>query len=136
RRRSARMQARSLEGCDFDSVLLPHNFSLLADDGDRADAEIVLTMCEDRGVAVQTIKAVARRRWIDESAPHYAWYEPLPDGEALARAVRWVLARPRLFLNSSSDARILRPILEAASSGGAPPTDSEMEADVAALDIR
>ena len=134
--RIARMHARSLERFDFDSVLLPYNFSLLADDGYRADAETVLTMCEDRGVAVQTIKAVARRRWLDDSAPHYAWYEPLPDGEALARAVRWVLARPGLFLNSSSDARLLRPILEAASSGGGVPTDAEMEADAAALDVR
>ena len=134
--RIARMHLRSLERFDFDSVLLPYNFTLLDDDAYRADVEAVLATCAQRDVAVQTIKAVARRRWIDESAPHYAWYEPLPDGEALARAVRWVLARPRLFLNSSSDARILRPILEAASSGGAPPTDSEMDADVAALDMR
>ena len=53
--------------------------------------------------------------------------------------MRWVLARPGLFLNSSSDARLLRPILEAASSAAdaaAPPSDAAMEADVADLDVR
>ena len=43
--------------------------------------------------------------------------------------MRYVLARPGLFLNSSSDARLLRPTLEAAA-GGPAPTDEEMAADV------
>ena len=29
-----------------------------------------------RDVAVQTIKSVARRRWTDDSDPHFSWYEP------------------------------------------------------------
>jgi hypothetical protein len=44
--------------------------------------------------------------------------------------VRYVLGRPGLFLNSSSDARLLRPTLEAAAIGGSAPTDEEMAADV------
>lgn len=47
-----------------------------------------------------------------------------------------VEADPQLFLNSSSDARLLRPILEAASAGGPRPSREEMEADVAAQGIR
>jgi hypothetical protein len=50
-----------------------------------------------------------------------------------------VLARPGLFLNSSSDARLLRPILEAAvaaSSAPDPPADEEMDADEADLGMR
>src|SRR5437660_831671 len=120
--RIASMHLRSLERFDFDSVLLPYNFLLLRNEGYRADVESLLAVCEERNVAVQTIKSVARRRWVDDSQPRFAWYEPLSDGGALARAVRFVLGRPRLFLNSSSDARLLRPILEAASSGGAVPS--------------
>jgi hypothetical protein len=44
--------------------------------------------------------------------------------------VRYVLGRPGLFLNSSSDARLLRPTLQAAAAGGSVPADEEMAADV------
>jgi len=134
--RIARMHTRSLERFDYDSVLLPYNFLLLTDDGYRADVETLLGLCEQRNVAIQTIKAVARRRWTDDSEPHFAWYETLTDRDALGRAVRFVLGRPGLFLNSSSDARLLRATLEAASAGGGPPSDAELQADVASYGMQ
>ncbi len=127
--RIAGMHLRSLERFDFSSVLLPYNYAVMSDDWYRADVEALLGVCAQRGVAVQTIKSVARRRWPDGTKPQYSWYEPLPEGDALARAVRYVLGRPGLFLNSSSDARLLRPTLEAAASGGPVPADGEMAAD-------
>ena len=133
--RIAGMHLRSLERFDFSSVLLPYNFTMMSDDRYRADMEALLAVCEQRGVAVQTIKSVARRRWPDGTGPRFSWYEPLADGDALARAVRYVLGRPHLFLNSSSDARLLRPTLEAAAVGGPPPGDEEMAADVGRQEI-
>lgn len=132
------MHLRSLERFDFDSVLLPYNFSLWQDEGYRRDAEALLARCAERRVAVQTIKSLARRRWTDDASPHYSWYEPVTDAAPLARAVRWVLSRPGIFLNSSSDARLLRTTLTVASGPGATerPADAEMEADVDALGIR
>jgi aryl-alcohol dehydrogenase-like predicted oxidoreductase len=124
------MHLRSLQAFDFDSVLFPYNFLMLNDAGYRADVEALLELCAARRVAVQTIKSAARRRWQDDSEPHFAWYQPLNDGEAVGRAVRYVLGRPQLFLNSSSDGRLLRPILEAAEAGGDVPPDAEMQADV------
>ena len=126
------MHLRSLERFPFDSVLFPFNHAMLRSDAYRADVDALLDVCADRGVAVQTIKSVARRRWADDAQRHYSWYEPLPDGDALVRAVRYVLGRPNLFLNSTSDGRLVRSILEAASIGGSVPTDAEMEADAAA----
>jgi hypothetical protein len=41
-----------------------------------------------------------------------------------------------VFLNSSSDARLLPAILDAAEQGGTPPTAQELEADVAAHGVR
>ena len=111
-------------------MLLPYNYTMMSDDRYRADVEALLGVCEQRGVAVQTIKSVARRRWPEGAGPQFSWYEPLADGDALVRAVRYVLGRPGLFLNSSSDARLLRPTLEAATAGGLAPTDEEMAADV------
>jgi hypothetical protein len=98
--------------------------------------EQLVRVCAQRGVAVQTIKSVARRRWPDDSTePHYSWYQPLPAGDALQRGVAFVLSRDGLFLNSSSDSRLLRPILEAASGQLPPPTDEQLAADVQAHDM-
>jgi aryl-alcohol dehydrogenase-like predicted oxidoreductase len=134
--RIAAMHRRSLERFDFDSVLLPYNHRLLADDGYRNDVEALLETCAERGVAVQTIKSVARRRWpAGHGGPRFSWYEPLPLGGELARAVRFVLGRPGLFLNSSSDLRLLRPILEVADGAGAAPGDDDLAADEAALGV-
>ncbi len=135
--RIAGMHLRSIERFDFDSVLLPCNFSLWQDDGYRRDAELLMERCAERRIAVQTIKSVARRRWSDDSAPHHSWYEPVTERPALARAVRWVLSRPGVFLNSSSDAGLLRSILEVASGPESTtrPADAEMRADVAHLSI-
>jgi aryl-alcohol dehydrogenase-like predicted oxidoreductase len=133
--RIAGMHLRSLERFDLDSVLLPYNYSVLSDDRYRGDVEALLEVCEQRRVAVQTIKSVARRRWPAGVRPQFSWYEPLAEGGALARAVRYVLGRPGLFLNSSSDARLLRPILQAAVAGGPVPADQEMAADVRQQEI-
>jgi aryl-alcohol dehydrogenase-like predicted oxidoreductase len=134
--RIAAMHVRSLERADFDSVLLPYSYVLLRHDGYRADVETLLELCAERRVAVQTIKSVARRRWASDAAgPRYSWYEPCEDEAALARAVRFVLSNRQVFLNTSSDARLLRPILEAAadwSTAGAP-SPEELEHDVARL---
>jgi len=135
--RIARMHQRSLDRFDFDSVLLPYNFVLLRDPGYRHDVDTLLSTCAERRVAVQTIKSVARRRWEGQSQPRFSWYEPLPDGPALERAVRFVLSQGQLFLNSSSDARLLRPILAAAAAaGGEAPSREALDADAEALDVR
>lgn len=137
--RIARMHLRSLERADLDSVLLPYNFVLLEDDGYRRDVETLLALCAERRVAVQTIKSLARRRWDDASTDaHFSWYEPLEDAAAIERAVRFVLANPQLFLDTSSDARLLPAVLRAEASLvelGAPSPD-ELGSDVAALGIR
>ena len=131
--RIAGMHLRSLERFPFDSVLLPYSFVLLRDPGYRRDVEELLALCAERRVAVQTIKAVARRRWDpDAEGPRFSWYDALGEGEALARAVRHVLSNGQLFLNTSSDLRLLRPILEAARAGGPSPGEAELEADVLA----
>jgi aryl-alcohol dehydrogenase-like predicted oxidoreductase len=128
--RIAGMHRRSLERFAFDSVLLPFNFSLLDNPAYRGDVEALLETCAERQVAVQTIKSVARRRWTSSDGPHFSWYEALPDGPALARAVRWVLGHQQVFLNSSSDARLLAPTLAAAGQAADPPDDAEMRADL------
>jgi aryl-alcohol dehydrogenase-like predicted oxidoreductase len=131
--RIARMHAVSLERFDFDSVLFPYSYLLLQHEVYRADVEQLLAMCQERNVATQTIKSVARRRWTD-SGRHFSWYEPLVDEAAIDRAARHVLGRPGLFLITSSDAHLLRPTLAAATRVGveSAPTADELEGDVVA----
>ena len=127
--RIAATHRRSLERFDFDSVLLPYNPALLDQDDYRREADALLATCADRRVAVQTIKAVARRRWQDDAEPHHSWYEPLRDEAAIGRAVRFVLADPQLFLNSSSDARLLKATMAAAAGDLRPPDPDELRTD-------
>ncbi len=129
------MHLRSLERFPFDSVLFPYNFSMMADPAYRADAEALLGTCRERGVAIQTIKSIARRRWPETPERRFSWYEPIDDPEALARAVNWVLAEPDVFLNTSSDARLLPAALEAAAGPIERPTDEQMSADATRLGI-
>jgi aryl-alcohol dehydrogenase-like predicted oxidoreductase len=129
--RAGAMHRRSLERFAFDSVLFPYNFTMMNIPSYAADVEALLQICRERGVATQTIKSAARRRWQSDDVRKFSWYEPLRERDALRRAVHFVLSRPGLFLNSSSDATILGEILEAASTPAAEPERAEMEADVA-----
>ncbi len=127
------MHRRSLERFPFDSVLFPYNFTMINIPAYAADVEALLKLCNERTVATQTIKSAARRRWQNGNERKFSWYEPIREREALRRAVHFVLSRPGLFLNSTSDATILRDILEAAKEPAAAPARAEMEADVAHL---
>ncbi|MHB1598669.1 MAG: aldo/keto reductase [Acidimicrobiales bacterium] len=134
--RIPRMHLRSLARHDYDSVLFPYNFTMRADSRYRDDVETLVGLCAERNVAVQVIKAVARGRWPAESSgEHRSWYRPLEDPGAITRAVHYVLGRPGLFLDSSSDYELLPQILAAASSPAPMPSDDEMSADVEAIGI-
>jgi aryl-alcohol dehydrogenase-like predicted oxidoreductase len=132
--RVAAMHLRSLERFPFDSVLLPYSFPMLAQPEYAAGVARLVEACAARGVAVQTIKAVARRRWPEGAeGRRYSWYEPIRDEAALRRAVRFVLSKPGLFLNTTSDATLLPAVLAAAEEAAPPPSARELEADAARL---
>ena len=127
---------RSLRAFEFDSVLFPYNFVLLERPDYRADVEALLELCAERGVAVQTIKSIARGRWSGSREGKFSWYEPLTDPDAIARAVRYVLSNTQLFLNSTSDASLLPLVLAAAQADDlSAPTADELRADIETFGI-
>lgn len=128
---------RSLAEFDFASVLAPYNFAMMAQPEYAADFARLEDACRERGVALQTIKSLARRRWQDETARKFSWYEPIREPDALERAVHWVLSREGVFLNSSSDGTLLEGTLEAAASfdAGIGPSDDAMQRDRDAMAI-
>ncbi|HVD30735.1 MAG TPA: aldo/keto reductase [Methylomirabilota bacterium] len=124
----ARRHRESLERFPFDSVLFPYNATQLAGEQYSRDAEALIAMCEKRGVAIQTIKAITLGPWPGERpARPTTWYEPLTDQRDIDLTVRFVLARPGLFLNTASDIDLLAKILDAADRGGPAPTSEELE---------
>jgi aryl-alcohol dehydrogenase-like predicted oxidoreductase len=133
---AAAMHLKSLEAFEFDSVLVPYNFSMRQQPEYAADLERLISTCAERRVAVQTIKAVARRRWSDADADkRFSWYMPIREPEALQRAVSYVLARPGLFLNTTSDATILAAVFAAAQGELTMPSDEQMRQDAQDLGI-
>jgi aryl-alcohol dehydrogenase-like predicted oxidoreductase len=126
--RAPEMHLRSLEKFDFDSVLLPYNYMLMQNQDYASDFEKLIRVCGERGTAVQTIKSVARRRWREgDTSKHFSWYEPVRDPEALRKVVHWVLSRPNIFLNTSSDATLFPSILQAASEFDGQMKTSDLE---------
>jgi aryl-alcohol dehydrogenase-like predicted oxidoreductase len=105
---------RSLERFEFDSVLLPYNYLTMQLPYYAENFEALLHTAEDRGVAVQTIKSIARRPWLGHPHTRSTWYEPLEDQDDIDLAVWWVLRRPGLFLNSVGDVGLLPKVLDAA----------------------
>ena len=127
------MHLRGLERFDFDSVLFPYNHSLMASDAYRADVEALLELCAERNVAVQTIKSIAKGRWTNQDEPHFSWYEPLTDAARSSARCGTCCRTTRLFLNTSSDARLLPMLVEAASGDLPAPSDDELIADERAV---
>jgi hypothetical protein len=109
------MHKRSLERFAFDSVLLPYNYVMDQNERYCADFEAVLRLCEERQVAVQTIKAIARGPWALTDKLRNTWYQPLEEQADIDRAVHWVIGRPGIFLNTAGDIHLLPKVLEAAS---------------------
>jgi len=122
----AAMHRRSLARFDFDSVLLPYNFFMAANERYREAFEEVAAICRERNVAVQTIKAIARGPWAATDRSHATWYEPLQRQEDIDRAVHWVLGRPGVFLNTAGDLGLLPRVLDAASRFTRRPSEAEM----------
>jgi aryl-alcohol dehydrogenase-like predicted oxidoreductase len=124
----AAMHRRALERFDFDSILLPWNWHCAHHETYAADFEAAVALCEERRVAVQTIKSLARGPWAAGARrDHTTWYQPLADPADIRLAVRWVLARPGIFLNSVGDVGLLPHVLRAAAELGADlPDDAAM----------
>ena len=106
-----KMHLRSLERFDFDAVLLPYNYPMMQNPDYAYAFNLLVGVCENRNVAVQTIKSLARRRWGEREREYATWYQPLEEQAAIDKAVHWVLGDPRVFLNTTGDIHLLPKVL-------------------------
>jgi aryl-alcohol dehydrogenase-like predicted oxidoreductase len=122
------MHRRSLARFDFDSILMPYNFFMAQDERYRQTFQEVLATCQQRNVAVQIIKTLARGPWATTERTHTTWYQPLEVQADIDRAIHWTMGLlPDAFINTAGDLTLLPKILDAASRFQRKPADREME---------
>jgi aryl-alcohol dehydrogenase-like predicted oxidoreductase len=117
------MHRRSLERFAFDSVLLPYSYVQMRDQHYAREFEALAAVCAERGVAMQTIKAITLAPWDGREQTAATWYEPLTEQDDIDVAVHWVLGRTEVFLNTVGDIAILPKVLDAASRYASRPSD-------------
>src|SRR5918998_4731935 len=123
----AEMHLRSLERFAFDSVLLPYNYVEMQKPEYAAEFEELLLLCQERNVAVQTIKSITRAPWGEAERTRATWYVPLEEQTDIDKAVHWVLGRPGIFLNTVGDIHVLPKVFDAASRFETAPSDAAMQ---------
>ena len=120
---------RSLDRFAFDSVLLPYNFVTMRNAYYAANFDALQETCRQRGIAVQTIKSVARRPWSGREHTRATWYEPYEDQADLDLSVWWALGRDGTHVIAPGDVDLLPKVLDAASRyPGTPPPDEDLRA--------
>jgi predicted aldo/keto reductase-like oxidoreductase len=118
---------RSLQRFDFDSVLLPYNFTTVKSSYYAENFDALRATCRERNTAVQTIKSLAYRNWMGRPRTATTWYEPLEDQSDIDTALHWALGRPEIFVISSGDVNLLPKVLNAAERYSERPTDVQMQ---------
>ena len=122
---------RSLDRFDFDTVLLPYNYITMQSAYYRDNFNALLETCRTRNVAVQTIKSIALRPWMEREHNRTTWYQPLEDPGDIDLAVWWAMGRHDVFVNSVGDVDLLPLVLDAAKRFHEPPDDEAMQALIA-----
>jgi aryl-alcohol dehydrogenase-like predicted oxidoreductase len=128
----AQRHLESTSAFDFDSILLPYNYTMMQNAEYAQGFEALMQRAKERNIAVQTIKGISRRLWPKEGQKHATtWYEPFMEQKDIDIAVHWVLGREGIFLNSPGDVNLLPKVLDAASRFEARPSEEVMAAFIA-----
>ena len=123
----ARLHLRALDIYPFDAVLLPLNYPMSRNEAYMDDFRELRALCQQRGIAMQTIKAVTRRPWGEQEKSAATWYQPLEEQDSIDTAVSWLLGNyPEVFLNTVGDIHVLPRVLDAAARFENAPTDETM----------
>jgi len=131
------MHQQSLERFDFDSVLLPYNFSMMQNPHYAEDFDALVAICRMRNVAVQTIKSVSRQKWGKRPKTYNTYfYEPLTSQEAIDKSVHWAMGLENSFVITAGDMELLPMMLDAAVRYEKRPSDAEMVALIDECEIR
>jgi predicted aldo/keto reductase-like oxidoreductase len=126
---------KALERFAFDSVLFPFSYILSRNTDYWRDVQSLLTVCAERNVAVQTIKAIVRAPWGDKPETRATWYEPLEEQQEIDLAVHWVLSHPQVFLNTVGDVNVVPKVFDAAERFRIAPTPEAMASQLSRMQM-
>jgi aryl-alcohol dehydrogenase-like predicted oxidoreductase len=127
---------RSLERFDFDSVLLPYSPVMMENPEYAAGFNALAETCQEKNVAIQTIKALSSGPWKDqEKKTHATWYKPVEKQAEIDTMAHWVLSRPGVFLNTPADIHLLPKVLAAASRFDESTTQADLAEAVAKIKV-
>ena len=102
-----------------------------------ADFNYLIELCNERNVAVQTIKSVIRRPWEDRPKRYNTYfYEPLENQESIDQTVHWSMGLSNSFVITAGDMQILPKMLKAAKKYEKQPSEKEMDALVDSYGIQ
>ena len=87
----------------------------------------LLSICQERSVAVQLIKTAARGPWATTKKNRTTWYQPLENQKDIDRAVHYGMSQGNVFLNTTGDLTVLHKFLKAASCYHTRPSDKAMQ---------
>ena len=122
------MHRWSLERYDFDSVLMPWSWFASNFRGYDKEFDKTANICDERKIAIQTIKGIARGPWAAGVTPNRkTWYQPYEDESTVKSCVQWVLSRENVFLNSVGDIDLVPLVLQAADNYQGCPSDETMK---------
>jgi aryl-alcohol dehydrogenase-like predicted oxidoreductase len=126
---------RSLQRFDFDSVLLPYNFTTVQSSYYAENFDALQAACQKTNAAVQTIKSLAYRHWSGRERTTSTWYQALEDQPDIDMAINWALGREGIFVITSGDVNLLPRILDAAERQAQRPSDAAMQGMVERLQM-
>lgn len=99
---------------DFDTVLTPYNWVLARDPRFEAGFQRLRAEVERRDVGLMTIKANARRNYVEGDERLTCWYQPFTEQEHVTAAMAWLLAQPGITgAATTGETRVLRLLIEA-----------------------
>ncbi len=122
-----KMHIETLDRFDFDTVLVPCNYTLLQNPSYAESFNRLVSMCSQRNIPVQTIKSIAWGIWKENPRTHITVYRPLADDDAIKKSVHWVMGKNGLFINTVGDMQLLPKVLEAVAGFRSAPSDEEMQ---------
>jgi predicted aldo/keto reductase-like oxidoreductase len=125
------VQLEALRRFDFDSLLLPLNFKMWADDDYQRTLSELLEVTADRDVGTMVIKTWAQRPWGEETPTYHTWYKPFDEPEMVERTLRFTLSQPITAAISAGDSHLLPAILAAAERFA--PMDKHEQAQLLSL---
>ncbi len=122
---SEKVAKRLIEAFDFDSILMPVNWSVFLKYGFGSE---LLSIAKEKGLAILALKSMALQMWDDPKNRKYKnlWYEPIDDPYFAELALKFTLSKSVTSLLPPGDPKLFNLALKFVKNYS-PISDQEIE---------